>query len=154
MSRKLRNSVLWLPVLIAMAAPLPASEAVLAVHDAWIAEAPPTVRVNAGYLIIDNRSDRDRVLESVTSPTFGRVEMHRTVVSEDGTSSMQQQHRITIASGDRLEFRPGGRHLMLFDARDPILNGKEIPLTLQFADGTTIETTAAVRRINSHHEHH
>lgn len=154
MIHKIRKAAVLMPILAALAAPLSASETALKVHDAWIAEAPPGVRVNAGYLIIDNQSGRERVLAGVTSPVFSRIEMHNTVISDNGTSSMQRQKRIPVPAGETFEFSPGGHHLMLFDGREPIRTGDEIPLTLHFADDFTIDTTAAVHRINSSHEHH
>ncbi|MEX2525943.1 MAG: copper chaperone PCu(A)C [Gammaproteobacteria bacterium] len=154
MIHKIRKAAVLMPILAALAAPLSASETALKVHDAWIAEAPPGVRVNAGYLIIGNQSGRKRVLTDVTSPAFSRIEMHSTVISDDGTSSMQRQKRIPVPAGERFRFSPGGHHLMLFDGREPIRTGDEIPLILHFADGITIDTIAAVRRINSSHEHH
>lgn len=112
------------------------------------------MRVHAGYLTLENRSDRERELESITSPVFERVEMHRTVIADDGTSSMQQLKGVAIAAGDGIEFKPGGMHLMLFDTREPIRTGMRIPLTLRFSDGTTLDSEAEVRRRNSTHEHH
>lgn len=154
MIRGLLKIAVWIPILAAQTIPLTASESGLTILDAWIAEAPPPVQVNAGYLIINNNSDSDRILESVTSPAFGRVEMHRTLISDDGTSSMQQQNRITIGAGRRIEFRPGGYHLMLFDRREAVRTGMRYQLTLHFADGASLATSADVRRIDNHHEHH
>jgi copper(I)-binding protein len=125
----------------------------LTVDNAWIAEAPPGVGVNAGYLTIGNGGDRERVLERVTSPGFARVEMHRTVVSADGTSRMQRQQEIAIPAGARFEFSPGGYHLMLFEKREPVRSGDRIGLTLHFADGTLLKTSAPVRRMDGHSHH-
>lgn len=141
-------------LLLGIALQAQAGPAPLTVEQAWVAEAPPGVGVNAGYLTISNRTDREYVLEGVTSPDFGRVEMHRTLVSEDGTSRMRRQQTVTIPAATRLEFRPGDYHLMLFEKRAPVRSGGKVGLTLHFADGILLEISAPVRRMDGGHRHH
>lgn len=130
-----------------------ARETALTVENAWIAEAPPGIGVNAGYLTIYNRGEHERILERVSSPAFGRVEMHRTLVSEDGGSTMRRRRTIPVPAGDALDFSPGGYHLMLFENREPVRRGDNISLTLHFADGTLLKTSATVRRRGDHNHH-
>src|SRR5690554_7576260 len=65
------------------------------VTGSWINEAPPTVKVLAGYMMICNSSDNPVDLVAVTSEDFERVEFHLTTM-KDGIASMEKQERITI----------------------------------------------------------
>lgn len=144
-----------LPLLLlslATAGPVPAGTGVTVSH-AWVAEAPPGVGVNAGYLSVRNHGDRERVLRKVTSPDFARVEMHRTITAADGTTTMERQQDIVIPAGASLDFSPGGYHLMLFEKREPVRSGARVGLTLHFADGTLLETSVPVRRMDGHRDH-
>lgn len=142
----------WL--LVVSAAASHAEDPTITVRDARIATAPPTVAINAGYLTIDNRGENERILESVTSPAFERVEMHRSRIGTDGTAAMRRQDRIAIPAGERIEFKPGGYHLMLFNPHEPARAGREISLILHFADGLESNVTAAVRRLDGSHGSH
>ncbi len=88
-------------------------------------EGPPVVVTNlvvtapgagmpmaAGYLEISNRSGTAIRITRVSSPEYGSVEMHETVI-EDGIASMREIPVLEIADGDTVVFERGGKHLML-----------------------------------------
>jgi copper(I)-binding protein len=88
-------------------------------------EAPPVVATNlvvtapgagmpmaAGYLELSNQSGEDIRINRVSSPEYGSVEMHETVV-EDGIARMREIPVLEIADGDTVVFERGGKHLML-----------------------------------------
>ena len=66
----------------------------------------------AGYLELSNQSGRDIRINRVSSPEYGSVEMHETVV-EDGIARMREIPVLEIADGDTVVFERGGKHLML-----------------------------------------
>jgi copper(I)-binding protein len=66
----------------------------------------------AGYLEISNRSGTDVRITRVSSPQYGSVEMHETVV-EDGIARMRAIPVLEIANGESVVFERGGKHLML-----------------------------------------
>ncbi|MEE8233701.1 MAG: copper chaperone PCu(A)C, partial [Gammaproteobacteria bacterium] len=80
------------------------------VQNAWIREAPPAIKLMAGYLDIENLSDRALTLVSAESPEFERIEFHISQV-ENGVARMQQQEHIIIAPDSTLSFEPGAYHL-------------------------------------------
>lgn len=125
------------------------------VAQAWITAAPPVVRVNAGYLKLENRGKRSVILAGAESPRFARIEMHRSEM-KDGNYSMHRQYSLVLAGGEKLSFAPGGLHLMLFEP-SPAPRPKEIiPLTLIFANGQRVTVKAEVRPPQSgagHHQH-
>jgi len=114
------------------------------VQEAWVAAAPAVSRVTAGYLRIENGSDREQVLVGAQSPLFARVEIHRSEL-RDGVARMVPVERLAIRPGETLAFEPGGYHLMLLDARAPLTAGASVPLSLEWADGGRTELSATVR---------
>lgn len=123
------------------------------VHDAWIAEGPPTVKTHAGYLDIENSGHTDVTLYEITSPDFERIEIHHSII-DDGIAKMLYQRSITIPAGSRLSFAPGTYHIMLFNARKPLLEGETIPLTFIFKDDSVIHIEAKIKKLqNAPHLH-
>jgi periplasmic copper chaperone A len=116
----------------------------ITVTGAWVAEAPPGVQVMAGYLKIVNDGAATAVLVGATSPDFERVELHRTVI-RNGVARMLHESRLPIPAHAAVVFEPGGRHLMLIGPRRALKAGDRVPLTLQFADGAVLHSTAEVR---------
>ena len=83
----------------------------------------------AGYLRISNHSGADIRITRVSSPEYGSVEMHETVV-EDGIARMRAIPVLEIANGDTVVFERGGKHLMLMQ---PL--GEPETITLNFYSG-------------------
>ena len=127
------------------------------VQNAWIREAPPTIKVMAGYLEIENSSDRALTLISAKSPEFERIEFHISQV-ENGVAKMQQHKNIIIAPNSTFTFKPESYHLMLFNNSVPMREGKSTSIKLTFKNGETHIFDTVVKRTDSgtthHHEHH
>lgn len=64
------------------------------------------------YLTLHNRSRDAVTIERIGSPEFARVEMHETVL-QDGVASMQPLDGLSIPAGGSVEFKMGGKHVML-----------------------------------------
>ncbi len=118
----------------------------LEVTQVWIREAPPGAAVHAGYLVLQNRSNEDLFLLGATSPAFGRVELHE-MSMQDQQMRMRRLDKIPVPAGATVSLVPGGSHLMLFKATEPIIAGKRLPLELNFG-ATTVVLDAEVRRVN------
>jgi copper(I)-binding protein len=86
----------------------------------------------AGYLQISNRSGSDIRITRVSSPEYGSVEMHETVV-EDGIARMRAIPVLEIANGETVVFERGGKHLMLMQ---PV--GEPRTVTLNFYSGDVL----------------
>lgn len=99
--------------------------------------------VSSAYFHIQNRSETERTLIKVSSPIARAIEIHETVRS-DGQMQMRRHDSMTIPALGSLEFKSGGKHLMVFGIE---LNGaKEAPFSLEFADGQVMEATFAIER--------
>jgi len=130
----------------------------ITIHNAWLREAPPAIKVMAGYLQIENLSDKALLLISAESSEFERIEFHLST-TEDGIARMQQQDEILIAPNTTFTFKPGSYHLMLFNNTVPMREGKSTSIKLNFDSGDTHEFDAIVKKSDSnnahqHHNHH
>nr|CAX83903.1 conserved uncharacterized protein [uncultured bacterium] len=128
-----------------MALPLLAAETALMVHDPWIREAPPVAQTQAGYMMIHNGSGKEVSIVSATSPAFAKVEMHETVTTKEGMSTMKAMERMTVQPGGQLTLAPGGYHLMLIAPVKALKSKDKVPLTLKLEDGSLVQVEAEVR---------
>jgi copper(I)-binding protein len=135
----------------------------ITVQNAWIREAPPTINVMAGYLDIENSSDKELILLAAESDEYERIEFHQSQI-ENGVARMQKQDEIIIAPNSTFSFTPGGFHLMMFNPSSPMREGKVTSIKLIFKGGDkagdkgdkTHTFEAMVKRSDSteSHEHH
>jgi copper(I)-binding protein len=133
-------------------AQLSTDTSIIEVTNAWISESPPSVRVNAAYMLIKNTSDQDIVLNKVESPDFERVEMHRSKIRED-TAHMELQGQLEITANSQLHFKPGDYHLMLFNPARSMRVGAMSTLILYLSGGRQIEVDVIVKKLNLEQSH-
>ena len=120
----------------------------LHINNAWIAEAPPVSTVQAGYFNLHNTTGKTIALTSVSSDAYDNIEMHLSV-EKNGVASMQRVSKIEVAPGDRIQFAPGGYHLMLYKPVCSFKQGDKIMLHFTLSDATTITITAVVKKYRS-----
>ncbi len=130
----------------------------ITVQNAWLREAPPTLKVMAAYLDIENSSDKDLILISAESAEFERIEFHQSKI-ENNVARMQRQERIVIPANTTFTFRPESYHLMLFNNAVPMRKGKITSIKFTFENDGTHTFDAAVKKKSvsseSHnHDHH
>ena len=114
---------------------------------AWSRATPGGARVGVGYLVIENRGPhrpaRPRVRRSASA------EVHETV-TEAGVARMRPVDAVVIAPNGRLEFKPGGYHLMLSGLTRPLKEGERFAATLVFERAgrvvVTLRCAASERR--------
>jgi periplasmic copper chaperone A len=118
------------------------SEAVQ-VKSAWIRWLPGGVPL-AGYATLVNVSDQPSVLTSATSAAFKDLSLHQTLQT-GGSVRMSPLERISIAPRTTLDFEARGIHLMLMQPRKTLDPHGEVPITLHFADGSSLTVQFQVR---------
>ncbi|MBK8972372.1 MAG: copper chaperone PCu(A)C [Hahellaceae bacterium] len=117
----------------------------IAIEDAWIPEAPPTAKVLACYLTIENHSKSTVMLESVTSDDFGAVEIHASEM-HDGMMHMRKEDHLHIDADSSLKLEPGGYHLMLMDKKRTLKAGDHVDIELRFSNDESMHIEAEVRK--------
>lgn len=123
------------------------------ISDVWISETPPGVNKNAAYLRIENISNESIFLETVSSPDFERVEIHRSMI-KDGKASMQLQVQVEIKANSVFHFSPGDYHLMLFKPAKRMRSGDVSSLCFDFLTAGKFTVDAEVKKLQSEHAHH
>jgi periplasmic copper chaperone A len=103
-------------------------------------------RPTAGYLIIENGGPTPETITGVSSPDFARVELHDHV--KDGAMmKMVKLDSAEVPGNSQLQFMPGGKHLMLFDAKRDLANGDSVKVTFTFSNSGPIETNFVVLNV-------
>jgi copper(I)-binding protein len=113
-SARTRRSLLAAAALLLLpAAPYTAAAGdALHIEGAWVRAMPPTQRMTAAYLVCSNHGDTPLTLEGARAPIAAEAGLHRSEEVE-GRVRMRAVDRLTLQPGERLEFRPGGLHVML-----------------------------------------
>jgi phosphatidylserine decarboxylase/copper(I)-binding protein len=125
----------------------------ISIRHAWIADAPGSTATRSAYFDIENHGSEAVSLMEVSSPVFARTEMHRSI-DENGMARMERQSGVEIRPAGRLQFMPGGLHLMLYNATKAPQPGDRVPLRFAFSDGTALEAHAQVRKPADVHQQH
>jgi periplasmic copper chaperone A len=99
---------------------------------------------SVAYMDVENRNDDPVSIDAISSPAFGRVEIHETRIV-DGVAHMQRVKILTVAGNSKLSLAPGGMHVMLLDPQRALLPGGHVELRLHFSDGGLLELDAPVR---------
>ena len=126
---------------------LPAFAGGAAVSDAWLRYVPGGTP-SAGYFTLTNRGDKPLSLVGAECADFGKVMMHRTI-ERGGISTMRPVHEVTVAPGKSVSFAPGGYHLMLMRPKHPLRPGAHLPITLRFADGSSLPVEFLVKSLRA-----
>lgn len=111
----------------------PSSATMPLVSDMWLRAAPPTARMLAAYITLDNQTNQDLTLVGAYAPDFGVAEIHRTL-EVDGTLKMQQQKALDLPQQTSITMQPGGLHIMLMMPKKSFKVGEEARICLIYQD--------------------
>lgn len=128
----------------------------LEISHAWIREAPPSSKVLAGYMTINNQRETAITINGISSPDFESAEVHRTVINE-GVARMLHIEQLDIPANGNVKLEPGGLHLMLFNPERTLTAGDIVTLTVHLGNDTCLTVRADVlRQVNGDqmHQHH
>lgn len=126
-------------------------QAELTVQEASVQLPVVSGRPGAAYFTVKGGAQATSLV-AVSSPVAIRAEMHE-MKQEGGMMTMAPLKDVAIPAGGTVEFKSGGKHVMLFDISPSVRAGGTIPLRLSFADGKTIEVNAAARTISDAADH-
>lgn len=111
--------------------------------------------VTAGYGNIVNSSSKPVTLTVIKAKDFKAVELHQSF-EKDGRMGMEKVDSITIEPGKTFELKPGGYHVMLFDALKPLKENNSVIVVFK-VDGKPLEQKFNLvpreQASESHHHH-
>jgi copper(I)-binding protein len=105
----------------------------LNVRHAWTRQSPMMDLAGAAYLVIHNNSDVDDSLIGASSPVAEVVEVHLSSMDDEGLMSMQQVQEVPIPAHGDAVLKPGSYHIMLINLVEPLTEGTEVEISLEFA---------------------
>ena len=92
----------------------------------------PVAGASQLVVTIENRGDgADRLIGAETDAALA-VEIHRTVIEDDGRAFMRLLEDVVIGAGETVRFRPGGLHLMVVVPDERVRVGGTFEVTLRF----------------------
>ncbi len=94
-------------------------------------------RPAAGYFSLENTGATTRVLVGAASPVCKKAMLHQSKMI-NGVIKMLPINELPIKPGARLEFAPGGYHVMCMHPEKDIKSKTSVPLTLKFRNGDTL----------------
>lgn len=110
----------------------------LEIGHPWSRATPNAAPVGAGYLTVANKgATADRLL-SAASDVSAKVEIHEMAVI-DGVMRMRALDKgIEIPAGGKVEFKPGGFHIMFIGLKQPLAKNTAFKGTLTFEKAGTV----------------
>ncbi len=132
------------------------------VSDGWVRLSAVRANPSAAYFTLHGGA-KDATLVSVTSPVVIRAEMHESMskpalsdaaggVEGGGPSassggammSMAPLKTVALPAGGTVEFKPGGKHVMLYYVNPGVKPGWTMDLRYTFSDGLILVRRAKV----------
>jgi periplasmic copper chaperone A len=108
------------------------------VEGAWARPTVPGQQAGGGYLTLSSPV-ADKLLGGST-PAAQRFELH-TMAMKGDVMEMREVDGVELPAGRKVEFKPGGLHVMFMGLRAPLKVGTKVPVTLKFqkADEVKVE---------------
>ena len=123
------------------------SRSALLVYNAWVRPTAPALDANAtpepplpgtvtgAFMLIENTSDQDYTLVSVSDDFAAMTQLHSTSM-DGGVMKMQMVDGIDIPAGETVALKSGGYHVMLMNVTRDLYPDTAVALTLTFADAS------------------
>ena len=113
------------------------------VSDVW-ARTSTQGMTSAVYFVIQNHNAEADELIGVASNVAEAVEVHESKLEGD-VMTMSRVESVALKPSAKVEFKPGGYHVMLIGLKQDLKTGDEIEITLQFRNSPDITVTATVK---------
>ncbi len=135
-SAKFSKTVLAFSLALGSMAAL-AQTAAVKVEGAW---ARATVQGQKGTGAFMSLTAKDATqLVGVSTPVAGVAEVHEMKVEGD-VMKMRAVPSLDLPAGKKVDFKPGGYHIMLMDLKTPLAKDSTVPVTLLFKDAKGVES--------------
>ncbi len=120
----------------------------LNVKDAVLILSPVDTNPSALYFYVQGGPE-DVVLRSILSPSVIRSEIHKSSKNDaDGTVSMEKISEVPIPAGEKVEFKRGSYHGMIWGANLIARRTGEMEVQFTFSNGDIIRVMADVQELD------
>ncbi len=111
----------------------------LVIEAPWTRATPAGAKVAGGFMTITNTGKEPDRLVGGSFPLAGRFEVHEMAVTNGVMTMRELSKGVEIAPGAKIEFKPGGFHVMFMDLKSQVREGQPIRGTLVFEKAGTVE---------------
>ncbi len=112
----------------------------LVISAPWTRATPPGAKTGGGYLVITNKGNAgDRLVAVKASAVSDNVQIHEMAMNGTVMSMKALPDGIVIPAGGKVEFKPGGYHIMFIDLKAGLKQGDHVHATLQFEHAGTVD---------------
>ena len=130
----------------------PAGES-LSITDPWVKSAESGM--SAAFGTLENASDTDITITSVTSEAAPMIELHETVENDAGAMVMREKEGgFVVPAGGTYELAPGANYIMLMGLTAPLVAGEDTSFTATLSDGSTFDFTAPAKDYSGANENY
>jgi periplasmic copper chaperone A len=121
----------------------------LVISKAWSRATPGGAKIAGGYLTIENKGTSPDRLISGSGEIAGKVEVHE-MAMKDGVMTMRPvDNGLTIEPGKTVKLAPGSYHLMMMDLKNPLKQGDQVPVTLEFEKAGKVNLSLDVQDVGA-----
>lgn len=119
----------------------------LKIGHPWSRATPAGAKVGGGYLSIENTGTTPDRLVSISVPFAARAEIHE-MATKDGIMTMRPlEQGVEVPPGAKVEFKPGGYHIMFMELKQPLKQGEMMKGTLTFEKAGSVDVEFKVDSI-------
>lgn len=120
----------------------------ITVESIWARATPPGAKTGAVYLTLANNGTADDRLVGASTPFAGMAGLH-TEIMANGVMEMRPVKSVDVPPGGKAVLKPGGRHIMLMELKQPLKQGGHFPLTLRFAHAAPMTVQVEIAKVGA-----
>lgn len=113
----------------------------------WIRVLPGSLPAGA-YVTLQNHSAEALKVVGVSSADYAEAMIHRSS-TDGGMGRMEMVDAVPLPANGKVEFSPGGYHVMLMNPRHAVKAGDTLTLTFDLSDGQKLPATFVARPANA-----
>jgi copper(I)-binding protein len=115
------------------------------VEDPYARSASAMAITGAAFMAVTNPTDTDDRILAARSDISERVELHTHITDDAGVMRMVElEDGIPLPAGETVMLQRGGLHVMFLGLREPLAQGDEIEITLEFEHAAPLTVTLPV----------
>lgn len=119
----------------------------LKIGHPWSRATPAGAKVGGGYLTIENTGSAPDRLVSVSVPFAARAEIHEMAMKEGVMTMRPLDSGVEVPAGAKVEFKPGGYHIMFMELKQQLNQGEMLKGTLTFEKAGSVDVEFKVDTI-------
>jgi hypothetical protein len=121
----------------------------LKISAPWARATPKGASVGGGYMAITNTGNAPDRLVGGTTDISNRFELHEMSL-DNGVMKMREVGQgVEIKPGEKVEFKPGGYHVMFMGLKQQLVQGQHFKATLQFEKAGKVDVDFVIEGLGA-----